>query len=189
MDTATRTLIVGVFDDRNEAEMAVDELEHSGFTKDDVGFALRGNDVVRGGMVTDAIGTKDDTGAATGAVTGGVVGGLLGAAAALLIPGVGPVLAGGILATSLGYAAAGVAVGGILGAMTGAGLTEEEAQYYEKAFNEGRALVTVRAGVRDADAIRILRKHGAYDMQTSPRRDLPTGANEPSGPWTNSSHV
>src|SRR4051812_33031162 len=44
MDTATRTLIVGVFDDRNEAEMAVDELEHSGFTKDDVGFALRGND-------------------------------------------------------------------------------------------------------------------------------------------------
>ncbi len=169
MDTATRTLIVGVFDDRNEAEMAVDELEHSGFTKDDVGFALRGNDVVRGGMVTDAIGTKDDTGAATGAVTGGVVGGLLGAAAALLIPGVGPVLAGGILATSLGYAAAGVAVGGILGAMTGAGLTEEEAQYYEKAFNEGRALVTVRAGVRDADAIRILRKHGAYDMQTSRR--------------------
>src|SRR3954466_13061242 len=169
MTGTTRTLIVGVFDDRMEAERAVDELEQAGFTKDDVGFALRGSDVVRGGMVTDAVGTKDDTGAATGAVTGGVVGGLLGAAAALLIPGVGPVLAGGILATSLGYAAAGVAVGGILGAMTGAGLTEEEAKYYEREFNEGRAIVTVRAGEREGMALGILRKHGAYDMQTSPR--------------------
>ncbi len=166
MDTATRTLLVSVFDNRNEAEKAVDELEHSGFSSDDVGFALRGKDINAGGTVTDAVGTKDGSGAAVGAVTGGVVGTLLGAAAALLIPGVGPVLAGGILATSLGYAAAGVAVGGLLGAMTGAGLTEEEAKYYEKEFNSGRAIVTVRAGVNDAGAVMILRKHGGYDMQT-----------------------
>src|SRR4051812_40338946 len=103
MTTATRTLLVGVFDDRYQAEQAVDDLEQTGFAHDDIGFALRGSDVTRGGMVTDAVGTKDDTGAATGAVTGGVVGGLLGAAAAMIIPGIGPVVAGGILATSLGY--------------------------------------------------------------------------------------
>jgi hypothetical protein len=166
MATATRTLVVGVFDDRLEAERAVDELEQSGFTSEDIGFALRGSDVVSGGMVTDAIGTKDDTGAAAGAVTGGVLGGILGAAAALILPGVGPILAGGILATGLGYAAAGVAVGGILGAMTGAGLTEEEAAFYDKEFRNGRAIVTVRSHDREAQAVSILRKHGGYDMQS-----------------------
>jgi hypothetical protein len=170
MATATPTIIVSVFDDRYQAEQAVDELEQAGFSADDIGFALRGSDVASGGMATDAVGVKDDTGAAAGAVTGGVVGGLLGAAAAIMLPGVGPVLAGGILATSLGYAAAGVAVGGILGAMTGAGLSEEEAQFYEREFNEGRAIVTVRSGNRDAEAAKILRRHGGYDMQT--RRPL-----------------
>lgn len=172
MTTATPTLLVGVFDSRMRAEMAVDELQHSGFAASDIGFALRGADVTRGGTVTDAIGTKDDVGAVTGAMTGGVMGGLLGAAAAMLIPGVGPVLAGGILATSLGYAAAGVAVGGILGAMTGAGLTEEEAEYYNREFTQGRAIVTIRPGDRDADALAILRKHGGYDMHSS-RPDQP----------------
>jgi hypothetical protein len=170
MATATRTLLVGVFDDRSEAEQAVDDLEQAGFNQDDIGFALRGSDVAQGGTVTDAVGTKDDVGAATGAVTGGVVGGLLGAAAAMLVPGVGPVVASGILATSLGYAAAGVAVGGILGAMTGAGLTEEEAQYYNREFFAGRAIVTVRSGDRDAEAAAILRRHGGYDMHTDVSR-------------------
>ena len=166
MPTATQTLIVSAFDSRLEAERAVDDLEQAGFTLADIGFALRGSDVKRGGMITDAVGAKDEAGAATGAVTGGMVGGLLGAAAAMLIPGIGPVMAGGILASSLGYAAAGVAVGGILGAMTGAGLSEEEAEFYQKEFNAGRAIVTVRSSDRDAEAVTILRRHGGYDMHT-----------------------
>ncbi len=168
MATMTPTLIVSVFNSRIEAERAVDELEQAGFTTDDIGFALRGSDVTRGGMATDAVGLKDDTGAAAGAMTGGVLGGLFGAAMALIIPGIGPVLAGGILATSLGYAAAGVAVGGILGAMTGAGISEEEAKFYEREFQAGRAIVTVRAGDRNDAAMSILRRHGGYDMHTSP---------------------
>ena len=168
MTTTTRAVLVAVFDDRMEAERAVDELEQVGFSHHDVGFALRGSDVVRGGMVTDAVGTKDDRGMLTGAVTGGVVGGLIGAAAALIVPGVGPVLAAGVLATSLGYAGAGVAIGGILGAMTGAGLSEEEAQYYERQLHAGKAIVTVATRGRDAEVAEILRKHGGYDMQTCP---------------------
>jgi hypothetical protein len=156
MTTATHALLVGVFDDRLAAEEAVSDLEDAGFTKDDIGFALRGDDVTRGGTVTDAMGTKDDTGAA----------------AAILIPGVGPVLAAGILASSVGFGAAGVAVGGILGAMIGAGLSEEEAKYYEQELKSGRAIVTVRPGERDAQAAAILRRHGGYDMQTSDDRAL-----------------
>jgi hypothetical protein len=166
MQTATKTLLVGVFDDRLEAGRAVDELEQAGFTHDSVAFVLRGSDVTRGGTVTDTVGTKDEHGMVTGAITGGVMGGLLGAAAALVIPGVGPVLAGGILATSLGYAGAGVAIGGLLGAMKGAGLSEAEAQFYERQFRSGKAIVTVRAGDREAVAAAILKKHGGYDMHT-----------------------
>jgi hypothetical protein len=172
MATRTRSVLVAVFDDRMEAERAVDDLEQIGFSHHDIGFALRGSDVTHGGMVTDAVGTKDERGAVTGAVTGGVVGGLLGAAAALIVPGVGPVLAAGVLATSLGYAGAGVAIGGILGAMTGAGLSEEEARYYEKQFHAGKALVTVDPRGRNAEVTAILRKHGGYDMHTCPENNV-----------------
>jgi len=171
MANRTRAVLVAVFDDRMEAERAVDELEQVGFSHHDIGFALRGSDVVRGGMLTDAVGAKDDRGMVTGAVTGGLVGGLIGAAAALVVPGVGPVLAAGVLATSLGYAGAGMAIGGILGAMTGAGLSEEEARYYEKQFHAGKAIVTVDARGRDLEVAEILRKHGGYDMRTCPEKN------------------
>src|SRR5690242_12414709 len=98
MDTTTPTTpggttdraIVGVFDDRPSAERAVDALYQAGFTDDHIGFAIRGADDVRGGMIVDAEGTKDGKGALTGAVTGGVLGGVLAAAIAVLLPGVGP---------------------------------------------------------------------------------------------------
>src|SRR2546423_1869687 len=83
--------------------------------------ASRGSDAVAGGMITDAVGTKDAEGAVVGAVPGGIAGGILGAAASVLIPGLGPVMAAGILWTAMGFAGAGVAVGGILGAMAGLG--------------------------------------------------------------------
>ena len=109
-------VLVAVFDDRLAAENAVRDLEAAEFHDDSIGFAIRGSEVVHGGMITDATGTKDAKGAVTGALTGGVVGGVLAAAAALMIPGVGPIVAGGVLASFFGGAVAGTAVGGILGA-------------------------------------------------------------------------
>ena len=108
-----------------------------GFAHDQVGFVIRGTDAIRGGMIVDTLGTKDGKGAVAGAVTGGVIGGVLAAAVSLLIPGVGPIVAGGVLAASFGFAIAGTAVGGILGAMAGLGVSEEEAKFYEREFNEG----------------------------------------------------
>lgn len=157
--------MIGIFDDRLAAEQAVDELIQCGFTKDQVGYVLRGSDVARGGMITDTVGAKDSKGAVTGAVTGAVAGGLTAAAVTALIPGVGPILAAGTLAMFFGYAAAGAAIGGIFGALTGLGISEDEARYYEKAFNEGKALVAVKPGTRATEAAQILRRHGGYDLQ------------------------
>ena len=164
----TRTCIAGVFDDRYQAEQAVDDLEQAGFKASEIGFAIRGTDVVQGGMITDAVGTKDAQGAVTGFVGGGLIGGLLGAAAALVVPGFGPMLAAGVLWTSLGGAAAGAATGGIFGALAGLGLSEEEALFYEKALKRGKAIVTVQAGPHCEHAASILRRHGAREIPARP---------------------
>ncbi len=113
-------------------------------------------------LITDASATKDAQGALAGAGMGAVAGGLLGALAASVIPGIGPVLAGGMIATALGFAGAGAAVGGILGAMTGLGISHDEAVYYEEQFNEGKAIVTVRAGEFADKAVAIIRKHKGF---------------------------
>jgi len=155
--------VVAVFDDRWAAEQAIDALHQAGFPHDSLGFALRGADVARGGMLVDAEGAKDGKGAATGMVTGAIVGGVL-AATLAAIPGLGPILAGGVLASFAGGAIAGTAVGGLLGAMTGLGVSEDEARYYDRAFQEGKAIVAVRAGTRHAQATDILNRFGAYHV-------------------------
>src|ERR1044072_3719085 len=89
---STSNIVISAFADRLEAERAVDELEQAGFAHHDIGFALRGEDVVQGGMITDATGTKDARGALRGITAGGLIGGALGAAAAITVPGIGPVI-------------------------------------------------------------------------------------------------
>jgi hypothetical protein len=154
--------VITAFDDRDEAQVAVDELHQAGFKHDQIGFAIRGEDAVQGGMITDAEGTRDGEGAAKGATAGAVIGGVLGALA-FAIPGVGPVMVGGMLAGLAGGAAAGAATGGIYGAMSGLGASEEEAVFYQREFESGKAIVTVCAGERRAEAEDILHKHGGYD--------------------------
>lgn len=156
---------VYAFEDRDEAELAVDELHHAGFKSEDIGFALRGNDAVSGGMITDAEGAKDGTGAVAGIAAGGLIGGLLGAAAAA-IPGIGPVVAGGIITTAVGGAAAGAATGGLLGAMAGLGISEDEAVHYQRVFDEGKALVFIKPGDRPQLADRIIHSHGGFTPHT-----------------------
>ena len=162
MNCHSRSLLVAAFNDRNEAELAYDELKRVGFTDEQLGFALRGADAVRGGMITDATGTKDAEGAVKGAATGAVVGGLLAAAAAATIPVAGPFIAGGILTAAAGGVVAGTAIGGIFGAMKGLGTSEEEAVYFQREFEAGKAILFVRPGERYDQADEIVRRHGGY---------------------------
>src|SRR3954454_12612359 len=127
-----RPTVVGVFDNRADAERAVNELHRAGFRDDQIGYATRGDDVRTGGRAIEGTDTGEaGTGAATGALGGGVVGGILGALATGLIPGIGPVIAGGILAGVLGGVAVGAATGGLFGALVGSmDVPEDEARYY-----------------------------------------------------------
>jgi len=99
------------------------------------------------------------------AVSGAVLGGFLGAAGALLIPGIGPVVAGGILITALGGAAIGATTGGVIGAFVNMGLPEHNAHHYAREFEAGRTIVTVKTDGRQQEAFDILRRDKAHEVQ------------------------
>jgi uncharacterized protein (TIGR02271 family) len=154
--------VVGLFRDATRAERAIRELKAAGFTDRQIGVIMQDR-AEEGRLATDT-GTKAGESAAAGAVGGGVLGGVVGLLAgvgALVIPGVGPIIAGGALATTLAGAGIGAAAGGLLGALAGLGIPEEEARYYERGFREGGILVTVEADTRAAEARRILLDAGA----------------------------
>jgi hypothetical protein len=107
--------------------------------------------------------------AAAGAAVGtsvGLVAGLLAAAAALTVPGVGIVLAGGALASAIGAAvattAAGAAVGGVAGYLRDMGMPEHAVGNYADRIHEGDYLVAVTIDTAQHDDVdRILRKYNA----------------------------
>jgi len=176
MATTERDVLVGVFSERRAAEQAVADLRQAGFTHEQIGFVSQqsevqipaadapGGDMPEGSVGPHGTGEDVSKTATTGAVVGGTIGGTLAAAAAsLLITGIGPVLAGGVLAAALGGAAVGAAGGTLLGSLASMGVPEEEVQSYERDLQSGRILVTVRTDGRYGQAEAILQRYGALD--------------------------
>jgi uncharacterized protein (TIGR02271 family) len=169
--------VVGLFQDQPSAEAAIQRLKAAGFTEQQIGVAVR--DRERQETLTEGTGTQAAEDATKGAVGGGVVGGVIGLLAgvgALAIPGVGPIIAGGALASTLAGAGIGAAAGGLIGALVGMGVPEEDAQFFERGFKEGGILVTVQAGDRTEVARQALVEAGA-DLGPS-RRDYSRPAAE-----------
>jgi uncharacterized protein (TIGR02271 family) len=170
MTAQQRSSVVGVFEDRQSADRAISELRKAGFREDQIGVAMRhAEGTADAGTSTSA--DADDSHAGSGALTGALTGLGLGALAGLgvlagVIPVVGPAIAAGTLGVILSNAAAGAGLAGLVGALIGAGVPEEEAHYYQGEFEAGRAIVTVTANGRSDEASAILRKYGAYDMST-----------------------
>lgn len=159
---ADRTTVIAVFDDRSEAQRAIDQLKRAGFTEKEIGVTARDvDDVARRGDKGDKGETHAKEGAIAGVATGAGVGALWGLGIlAGVLPAIGPAIAGGTLAAILSSAAAGAATAGIAGTLIGLGIPEEEANYYDREFRAGRTVVTVQALGRQAEAQAILRQAG-----------------------------
>src|SRR5262245_1282994 len=164
MRTIVQTPLVAVFEERGPAMAAIDELEHAGFRRDQIGLATPGGPVHEAITPTHCREEKAADGAAAGAVTGGVAGALGGALAAALIPGVGPILAGGflagILAGTVGGAAAGATLGSWIGPFVAMGVSEDDVHRYGRELQAGRTIVIVKPEDRRDQAERILHDHG-----------------------------
>ena len=135
-----------LFDDYGAAKQAVADLEAAGIPSGDISIVASNvdNKYDRDRDGVDDRAEAAGTGAGLGATAGGVAG-LLTGLGIMAIPGVGPVVAAGWLATTALGALAGGAVGGVIGALTQAGVDEEDAQVYAEGIRRGGTLVTVRA--------------------------------------------
>ena len=154
----TGRTVVGLFPRRQDAESAIRELKGAGFSDDRIGVALQDPNEQRD--LLETAGGSAAEGAATGALSGGLVGGLIGLLGSLLIPGVGPIVVGGVLASTLTGAGVGAATGGVIGALVGMGVPEQDAEHFDRGLRSGRTLVTVTAGARTEEALAILDRHG-----------------------------
>jgi hypothetical protein len=163
--------VTAVFTDQSQAEGAVIELRRLGVTDTDFSFVARNEDeAVAAGASPDTAGKRAAKGAAAGAGAG-----LLFGLAALAIPGIGPFITAGGLASALGTTggalAAGAVVGGTSGAIAGAlsraGYSREESEFYGPAVERGGVLVAVdtEGVVSSEEAREILARHGgsSYD--------------------------
>lgn len=155
-ETIGRT-VVGLFGNRSRAEAAIRDLTAAGFPQDRIGVAMQ--DQGEQGDLLTGVGGEAVEGAAKGAVGGGLLGGLLGLLGSLLIPGLGPLVVGGVLASTLTGAGIGAATGGLLGALAALGVPDEDARHFDTGLRSGGTLVTVDAGARTPEALAILGRH------------------------------
>ncbi len=158
--------IIATYKNMNEANAVVDHLITNGISRDEISIATlennttttktaAGHDSSISGAVSGAAG-ETMSGAVGGATLGGVLG-LLAGVAALSIPGLGPLLIAGPIATSLGLggiaattvsaAGAGGAIGGLaglVGHLVKAGISEADAHEVESTLQSGGVLVSVK---------------------------------------------
>jgi len=159
--------IVGSFDRFTDASAASEDLTRAGFLRSDINIV--GNNIAGSAPIPAGKPLDDDKSAvATGALTGGAIGGAAGVAVSLMglaIPGIGPILAAGTLATMLAGAGAGAVAGGLIGGLTEMGVPEDDAHFYAESVRRGGALVTVTVDEsRAGEAEDLLRRNGAVDI-------------------------
>ncbi|WP_332684795.1 general stress protein [Bosea sp. (in: a-proteobacteria)] len=145
------------------ARSVVEQLEASGVASADISLVGRDEAVVDPDRDSNA-----GEGAGIGAALGGAAG-LLAGLGMIAIPGVGPVVAAGWLASTAAGAVAGGAAGGIVGAMTSAGVDERDAHYYAETVRRGGSVVSVRASDSQVAAVEAI-MDGAVPIDMSDRR-------------------
>ncbi len=168
-------VITGVFKSENNAETAVNRLRSLGIPEKRIGIVRPGNRPERleaGVPVSD---TEDPgMGRAMGAAVGGAMGAAGGATAglavaSLVVPGIGPLVAFGMVgAALLGIVGAGVgsAVGDSVEEGLGEGIPHEDVYLYEDALRHGHSVVIayVDEGDQADNAAKAMNEAGAEDL-------------------------
>ena len=169
------TRAIGLFSDRQSAQTAMMQLRDSGFDMNRVSVVnknaeaagdMQGASVNSGDM--DQVAESASDSAKIGGVTGGAIG-LIGSLGVLAIPGVGPVAELGIILANTVFAGAlGAASGGLLGALVGWGMSEEDAKYYsDRVNNSGDYLVVVEGDANTINAAQtVLQQNKVSDWRT-----------------------
>lgn len=170
--------VAGIFASRNDAERAVQQLETTAITNDRIAFLTPDT---RDKEIETEVPISDTEQSGMGKAMGGAVGGAMGAAgglglgagvASLLIPGVGPVLAAGLVGAAIlgiGGAATGMAAGAAMERTLADGVPHDELYLYEDALRNGRSVVIAFAEDEEAEtkAREVLSAAGAQSIDAA----------------------
>ena len=160
--------VVGIYGHLDVAEAAVKTLGEGGFPIDHVSIIAKdlGSEKKVHGFVTSCDVAK--SAARTGAWVGGIFGLLVGAAF-LWVPGVGPLIVAGSLASAMlggvEGAVAGAATAGVLGWLTSLGISRQHILKYEESVKAGKYLLIAHGPpeeVKKAQA--VLAQTGAAEL-------------------------
>jgi hypothetical protein len=156
--------VFGIYASTFDAECGAADLISAGFSSRDISVLLP--DAGSKHAFAHEKASKAPEGTSAGATAGGLLGGALGILAgvgALVIPGIGPIVAAGPMLAGLAGLGAGGAVGGLVGALVGFGIPEYEAKRYEGRVVEGGTLLSVHCDspMRVKRAKQILNSSGA----------------------------
>lgn len=179
-------VISKLFDNYEDAQRAVAMLESAGVPHSDISIIANNGDGWYNNETIDRDRDGSDDrmeGAGTGAGVGAALGGgagLLAGLGLIAIPGLGPVVAAGWLAAAATVAVAGGAVGGIVGALTQSGVSDEDAHVYAEGVRRGGTLVTARVAegqqtalerVLNSSAVPLVQRREAYQSEGWSRFD------------------
>ena len=170
-------VVTGVFGSRDKAERAFRQLRSLGIPEASIGVLTPGN--VSEHRLEAGVPVSDTEEPGMGKAMGAAVGGAMGAAggatlglavASLVVPGIGPVIAFGMLgAALLGTvgAAAGSAVGDSIEEELGEGIPHEDLYIYEDSLRHGKSVVIAYVDDDDqADRAReVIESSGAEDIE------------------------
>ena len=153
--------ITKVYDTYEKAHQAVDAFESAGIPMTPISVIANREESKKHVEVSEMseIGSGDGLGAAVGGAAG-----LLTGLGIMAIPGLGPVVAAGWLAsTALGVAAGGV-TGGIVGSLISAGVPEDHAHIYSEAVRRGGTMLSIKAEDHNVTTIHsVLDEHEPLD--------------------------
>jgi len=172
---------IGTIPNRQTVENALQELKNNGFPMNKISAIAQSPDAQRhiakssnrdeqlsGNSRRERTITPTE-GAASGAVTGGVTGGLLtliGGLGVLLIPGFGLAIAAESILATLLASGLGAGTGGLIGALQGWFIPEDQAKFYNDRVSQGDYLVMIEGTeeeLRQAES--LLNRHGVQEWR------------------------
>jgi len=155
---ASPQAVIGLFSSMSNAETAVNQLRNSGFSTEEINIISK----------KDSTAAPGDDSIVDGAMTGGAlgtIGGLMLSAGALAIPGVGPIVAAGPLATAI----SGAVSGGIAGGLIDWGIPSDSSEAYSNEVSAGSTLAVIKTNANKVtQATQILTANGASNIETHP---------------------
>lgn len=151
--------VTALFNDVNAAQQAVNQLRASGFTTEEINIVAKGN---KDSHNTEYVDDSIVDGTMAGGAIGGIGGMLLGAGA-LMIPGLGPVMAAGPIAATI----SGAIGGGITGGLIDWGIPAAKSEQYNNEVSSGKTLAVIKTpATKVSQAVQVLTNCGAMNVET-----------------------